>query len=114
MNNSFRAPIIEFHIRFNLIWHKRCFLILVWIKANRGEEKEYIHINGGKSMRRSSSLVAVSSGLLYRMERARIRLQKKYVHPKGVSVEETMRSVIGCGAGSTNLLAAHEDMATRS
>ena len=31
---------------------------------------------------------------------------EKYVHPVGVSVEETMRSVIGCGAGSAGLLDA--------
>ena len=33
---------------------------------------------------------------------------QKYVHPAGVSVEETMRSVIGCGAGSTNLINGFE------
>ena len=33
-------------------------------------------------------------------------LPGKFVHPVGVSVEETMRSVIGCGAGSARLLNA--------
>ncbi|UCE54017.1 MAG: DUF502 domain-containing protein [Desulfobacterales bacterium] len=48
-----------------------------------------------------------TSGLIF-------HLQKKYVHPVNVSVEETMRSVIGCGAGSTNLLDAFEGRTTRS
>lgn len=41
-------------------------------------------------------------------------LPQKYVHPIKVSVEETMRSVISCGAGSANLLDAFEGMTTRS
>lgn len=48
-----------------------------------------------------------TSGLIF-------HLQKKYVHPVKVSVEETMRSVFGCGAGSTNLLDAFEGRTTRS
>jgi uncharacterized membrane protein len=48
-----------------------------------------------------------TSGLIF-------HLQKKYVHPVKVSVEETMRSVIGCGAGSANLLDAFEGRTTRS
>ena len=40
-----------------------------------------------------------TSGLIF-------HIPEKYVHPVGVSVEETMRSVIGCGAGSANLLNA--------
>lgn len=43
-----------------------------------------------------------TSGLIF-------HLDNKYVHPVGVSVEEAMRSVIGCGAGSSPLLAAFED-----
>ncbi len=42
-----------------------------------------------------------TSGLIFHIPR-------KYVHPVGVSVEETMRSVIGCGAGSTNLIDGFE------
>jgi uncharacterized membrane protein len=41
-----------------------------------------------------------TSGLIFHMP-------KKHVHPVKVSVEETMRSVIGCGAGSANLLDAY-------
>lgn len=48
-----------------------------------------------------------TSGLIF-------HIPKKYVHPVKVSVEEAMRSVIGCGAGSANLLDAFEDRATRS
>ena len=40
-----------------------------------------------------------TSGLIF-------HIPEKHVHPVGVSVEETMRSVIGCGAGSTRLLNA--------
>ena len=40
-----------------------------------------------------------TSGLIF-------HLPQKYVHPVKVSLEETIRSVIACGAGSTNLLAA--------
>ena len=40
-----------------------------------------------------------TSGLIF-------HVPEKYVHPVGVSVEETMRSVIGCGTGSANLLNA--------
>jgi uncharacterized membrane protein len=40
-----------------------------------------------------------TSGLIF-------HLPKKYVHQVKVSVEETMRSVLGCGAGSTNLIKA--------
>jgi uncharacterized membrane protein len=42
-----------------------------------------------------------TSGLIF-------HIPQQYVHPVNVSVEETMRSVIGCGAGSTNLLGAFE------
>jgi uncharacterized membrane protein len=42
-----------------------------------------------------------TSGLIF-------HIPKKYVHPVKVSVEEAMRSVIGCGAGSSNLLDAFE------
>jgi len=42
-----------------------------------------------------------TSGLIF-------HVHKKYVHPIRVPVEETMRSIIGCGAGSTNLLSAFE------
>jgi uncharacterized membrane protein len=41
-------------------------------------------------------------------------LPQKYVHPIRVSVEETMRSVISCGAGSANLLDVFEGKTTRS
>jgi uncharacterized membrane protein len=43
-----------------------------------------------------------TSGLIF-------HLKKKFVHPVNVTVEETMRSVIGCGAGSTNLLTAYNE-----
>lgn len=33
-------------------------------------------------------------------------LKKEFVHPIEVSVEDTMRSIISCGAGSTNLIEA--------
>jgi len=33
-----------------------------------------------------------------------LHLEKEYVHLVDVSVEETMRSIISCGAGSTQLL----------
>ena len=42
-----------------------------------------------------------TSGLIF-------HIPQEYVHPVKVSVEETMRSVIGCGAGSSNLLDAFE------
>jgi uncharacterized membrane protein len=42
-----------------------------------------------------------TSGLIF-------HIPKKYVHPVKVSVEEAMRSVIGCGAGSASLLDAYE------
>ena len=48
-----------------------------------------------------------TSGLIF-------HVSNKYVHPVGVSVEETLRSVIGCGAGSTKLLDAFEGRTTRS
>lgn len=41
-----------------------------------------------------------TSGLIY-------HLQKEYVHPVEVSVEETMRSIISCGAGSGSLIASY-------
>ena len=41
-----------------------------------------------------------TSGLIY-------HLQKEFVHPVEVSVEETMRSVISCGAGSGSLIASY-------
>lgn len=34
-------------------------------------------------------------------------LEKKYVHPIEVSVEDTMRSIISCGVGSTKLIDAY-------
>jgi uncharacterized membrane protein len=43
-----------------------------------------------------------TSGLIF-------HLKKEFVHPVNVTVEETMRSVIGCGAGSTNLLTAYNE-----
>jgi len=43
-----------------------------------------------------------TSGLIF-------HLKKEYVHAVNVPVEETMRSVIGCGAGSTNLINAYND-----
>jgi uncharacterized membrane protein len=42
-----------------------------------------------------------TSGLIF-------HLPQKYVHPVKVSLEETIRSVIGCGAGSANLIDAFE------
>jgi uncharacterized membrane protein len=42
-----------------------------------------------------------TSGLIF-------HLPQKYVHPVKVSLEETIRSVIGCGAGSANLIHAFE------
>ena len=48
-----------------------------------------------------------TSGLIF-------HIPEKYVHPVGVSVEETMRSVIGCGAGSSSLLDAFNRKATGS
>ena len=47
-----------------------------------------------------------TSGLIF-------HVPDKYVHPVGVSVEETMRSVIGCGSGSTNLISGFESRITR-
>jgi uncharacterized membrane protein len=41
-----------------------------------------------------------TSGLIY-------HLQKEYVHPVDVPVEETMRSIISCGAGSGSLIASY-------
>lgn len=41
-------------------------------------------------------------------------LQQQYVHPVNVSVEETLRSVISCGAGSVNLINAYTDRRKRS
>jgi uncharacterized membrane protein len=41
-------------------------------------------------------------------------LHKQYVHPINVTVEETMRSVIGCGTGSKNLLTAYETSTPRA
>jgi uncharacterized membrane protein len=38
-----------------------------------------------------------TSGMIY-------HLQKEFVHPIEVSVESTMRSIIGCGAGSGQLI----------
>jgi uncharacterized membrane protein len=34
-------------------------------------------------------------------------LNQKYVHPLDVGVEDAMRSIISCGAGSTDLLSAY-------
>lgn len=48
-----------------------------------------------------------TSGLIF-------HLPDNCVHPVGVSVEETMRSVIGCGAGSTNLINKFDGRTTRS
>ena len=48
-----------------------------------------------------------TSGLIF-------HLPPKYVHPVKVSVEETLRSVIGCGAGSSNIFKAYQDPAIRS
>jgi uncharacterized membrane protein len=42
-----------------------------------------------------------TSGLIY-------HLPEQYVHPVNVSMEEAMRSVIGCGAGSSHLFDALE------
>ncbi len=36
-------------------------------------------------------------------------LQKKYVHPIDVSVEDAMRSIISCGAGSSKLMKKYKD-----
>jgi len=47
-----------------------------------------------------------TSGLIF-------HVPNKYVHPLGVSVEDTLRSVIGCGAGSTKLFAGFEGRTTR-
>ncbi|MEJ2286453.1 MAG: hypothetical protein P8X85_22980 [Desulfobacterales bacterium] len=46
-----------------------------------------------------------TSGLIF-------HVPDKYVHPVGVSVEETLRSVIGCGAGSSNLIDGFEGRPT--
>jgi uncharacterized membrane protein len=43
-----------------------------------------------------------NSGLIF-------HIPDKFVHPAGVSVEEAMRSVIGCGAGSNNLINGFRD-----
>ena len=40
-------------------------------------------------------------------------LQPQYVHPVQVSVEEAFRTVIGCGAGSSSLLAQYEEGSDR-
>ena len=42
-----------------------------------------------------------TSGLIF-------HIPQRYVHPVGVSVEAAMRSVIGCGAGSTALISGFE------
>jgi len=42
-----------------------------------------------------------TSGLIF-------HVHKQYVHPIRISVEETMRSIIGCGVGSAALLRAFE------
>jgi uncharacterized membrane protein len=42
-----------------------------------------------------------TSGLIF-------HIPQEYVHPVGVSVEAAMRSVIGCGAGSADLLNAYD------
>ncbi|HUV51341.1 MAG TPA: DUF502 domain-containing protein [Anaerolineae bacterium] len=36
-------------------------------------------------------------------------LHRNYVHPVDVSVEDTMRSIIGCGAGSSRLIAKYKE-----
>jgi len=36
-------------------------------------------------------------------------LQKKYVHPIDISVEDAMRSIISCGAGSSRLIAKYKE-----
>jgi uncharacterized membrane protein len=42
-------------------------------------------------------------------------LQKEFVHPVDVGVDETMRSILSCGAGSTPLIQSHsKTTATRS
>lgn len=43
-----------------------------------------------------------TSGFIY-------HLDQKYVHPVAVSVEDAMRSVISCGAGSSNLIKAMKE-----
>lgn len=48
-----------------------------------------------------------TSGLIF-------HLPRKYVHPLEVSVEEAMRTVIGCGAGSTSLINGFESRTTGS
>ena len=48
-----------------------------------------------------------TSGLIFHIPR-------RYVHPLEVSVEAAMRSVIGCGAGSTNLINGFESRITGS
>ncbi len=40
-------------------------------------------------------------------------LKKEYVHPIGVSVQEAFQSIIGCGAGSDNIINAYAKQVTR-
>ena len=48
-----------------------------------------------------------TSGVIY-------HLKGKFVHPVNVSVEEAMRSIISCGAGSTRLVEAYKGKKGRS
>jgi uncharacterized membrane protein len=41
-------------------------------------------------------------------------LKKEFVHPIGVSVQEAFQSIIGCGAGSDNIIDAYTKQVTRS
>jgi uncharacterized membrane protein len=41
-------------------------------------------------------------------------LQQQYVHPINVSIEETLRSVISCGAGSADIIAAYNNKTARA
>jgi uncharacterized membrane protein len=39
-------------------------------------------------------------------------LKKDFVHPVDVGVDETMRSILSCGAGSTPLIQSHSSKTT--
>ena len=57
----------------------------------------------------ASGLAAANLGFAHRHLLGIYHLEAKYVHPVDVSVEDAMRSIISCGAGSSSLLEKLKD-----